>query len=383
MVETKVKPGNPLKAGFGIASYPHWALRFWHGMLLGDWIRLLARNGFRIHPWRIGLACTVTYLAAINSMLHLVQEIVYGRRIEEIEIKDPPLFILGHWRSGTTWMHELLACDPRFAFPSTYECFAPNHFLLTGGFLPRLLGILLPKKRISDSMPAGFECPQEDEFALVNMGCPSPYLHMAFPNEPPCHMELLDMEGVPEVELLQWKRDLTRFMKAMTLQKQKPLVLKSPPHTGRIGLLAEMFPGSRFIHLTREPCSLFASTRRLWVVLHAAQGLQLPDNGGLKEHVLSCLERMYRGFENQRRAIDPMRICDLRYEDLVLDPVRQMERIYDRLGLGDFEPVRGKMQTYLENRRHYRAHPYEQPDAQTHAEIHRRWSGYAEKYGYA
>jgi hypothetical protein len=298
-------------------AYPVWSPRFWHGMLFGDWIKMLARNRFRIHPTRLGLAFSVTCCTCFNSLMHLLQVLLFRRKVAETELEYPPVFIIGHWRSGTTYLHELMVRDRRFAYPNTYECFAPNHFLVTRRITPWIVGILLPKKRPMDNMGTGINNPQEDEFALANMGCPTPYWRMAFPNEPPCYLELLDMEGVSEEVLQRWKRDMVWFVKALTYYKKKTLVLKSPPHTGRIAVLSELFPGAKFIHITRDPESLFVSSRRLWPSLEFAQGLQIPKNENLDEFILTAFERMYHGFEKQRSNIHPNCICDVRYEDLM------------------------------------------------------------------
>ena len=89
--------------------------------------------------------------------------------------------MIGHWRSGTTLLHELLVRDPRHTYPDTYACFAPNHFLVSGWWMKPCLKVLLPSQRPIDNMPAGWDHPQEDEFALCNMGVPSPYLTIIFP----------------------------------------------------------------------------------------------------------------------------------------------------------------------------------------------------------
>ena len=91
-----------------------------------------------------------------------------GRRIAQQPIKDAPIFIIGHWRSGTTLLHELMSLDERFTFPTTYECFVPNHFLISAWF-DAWLKCLLPKQRPMDNMALGWDRPQEDEFALCNM----------------------------------------------------------------------------------------------------------------------------------------------------------------------------------------------------------------------
>jgi len=217
---------------------------------------------------------------------------------------------------------------------------------------------------------------------LGNMGCPTPYWRMAFPNEPPCYMELLDMEGVSDELLARWKHDMEWFVKAQTFYKQKPLILKSPPHTGRVGVLSQLFPGARFIYITRDPDALFSSSRRLWPSLDDAQGLQVPKNRDLDEYIFSAFERMYHGFEKQRTSLAPNQIIDVRYEDVVRDPVGQLETIYKHLDLGDFEVFRGVLQAYAAEQKDYQANRHEQLEPEIRAEIRRRWAGYFEKYGY-
>jgi len=365
----------------GLNRYPFYAPRFWHGMLLGDWIRLAWRNKLRIHPRRWGLAFTVSNVCLFNSVMHAAQEALYGRAVANTEVTDPPIFVIGHWRSGTTWLHELLVLDERFAYPTTYECFAPNHFLLTGRFLPRLIWFLLPPKRPMDNMVVSFDHPQEDEFALMSMGAPSPMLRMAFPNDPPPYMELLDMVDVDPREQELWQATLWRFVRMQTYLKRKPVVLKSPPHTGRVGLLAKMFPGARFVHIVRHPDTLFASNRRLWMSLDFAQGFQIPRHEHLDEFVFRAFERMYGGFERQRQSLDLDCICDVRYEDLVENPVREVQTVYEKLGLGDFGQVRGKVEQYVTRKRDYQPNRHQLEPA-IKDEIRRRWAGYFETYGY-
>ena len=172
-----------------------WIPRFWDGMCLGGWLRLLARNRFRVAPRRIAMALLIVGIGAFNFFLWLLQTAIYGRRIDRAKIEKDPIFVIGHWRSGTTMLHELLVLDSRHTFADTYACFAPNHFLVSSWWVKPLLQILLPSRRPMDNMAAGWDRPQEDEFALCNMGVPSPYLTITFPNHPPQDQEYLDMRG--------------------------------------------------------------------------------------------------------------------------------------------------------------------------------------------
>ena len=157
--------------------------------------------------------------------------------------------MIGHWRSGTTLLHELLVLDSRHTYADTYDCFAPNHFLVSSWLIRPTLGLLMPARRPVDNMAAGWDHPQEDEFALCNMGVPSPYLTAAFPNCPSQYPEYLDLRDVPPAAVQRWKDSLRWFLTCLTVRRPKRIVLKSPAHTCRIKVLLEMFPNAKFVHI--------------------------------------------------------------------------------------------------------------------------------------
>ena len=366
--------------------YPFWSPRFWHGLRFSEWIRLCAKHRFRIHPLRWPMALMITLFTPCNSLMGLLQRLIYGRKIDATVIEQSPVFILGHWRSGTTYLHELLELDSRFATPDTYQCFAPRHFLLTGWMMRTFGGWLLPKHRPMDNVTAGWTRPQEDEFALLTLAAPTPYERMAFPNEEPPYLEFLDMEGCDEADLKKFEKGLRDFVKAITFVNGKRVLLKSPPHTGRVAFLSRLFPGAKFIHIVRDPYALFPSTVRLWKSLDEVQGLQMPlgtaaDEVKREEYVYECLTRMYRGFEKQRPEIDPKNICDLRYEALVQDPVEEIRRVYQELGLDDFAALQPPLEAYVSKQKDYQPNKHEL-DEEMKTKIPQRWGAYYERYGY-
>src|SRR5260370_121735 len=179
------------------SSRREWAPRFWEGCNFGAWMRLLARNGFAVQ-WRYAyIAVIVTVVSIFHTVLRWVQLALYGRRIKRTQIRAAPIFIIGHWRTGTTLLHELLILDERHNYPNTYQCLAPHHFLLTEKLFTRLFRFLLPSRRPMDNMAAGWDRPQEDEFALCMLGAPSPYLTIAFPNHPPQDHAAFNLVDLP------------------------------------------------------------------------------------------------------------------------------------------------------------------------------------------
>ena len=359
-----------------------WIPRLWDGMNVSALVRELVRGRFRLGPTRVAMAgIAVGIGAGIHAPLWLLQELLYGRKIRQTEIKDQPLFIIGHWRSGTTLLHELMILDERHTYPNSYACFSPNHYLLTKSFFPRMLNFLMPECRPQDNMAFGWERPQEDEFALCNLGVPSPYLMLMFPNDPPPYQDYLDMEGITEADVARWQQGLLWLLKCLTVESQKRVVLKSPPHTARIKTLVDLFPDARFIHIYRDPYVVFPSTVNLWKRLSRDEGLQKPKHEGLEEYVFQTFTRMYDAFERDRKLIAPGRFCEVSYEQLVDDQVGQVERIYDELGLGEFGRVRPRLEEFVTSQADYKRNRY-QLDPQVRAEIARRWAPFIEKYGY-
>ena len=374
-------PPKPKSEKTPTNAYHWYTPRFWVGMLVSTWWRLLWRHRFRATPTSWGMMFTTSLITPFNSICRIVQELFYGRAIDKFRVEEPPVFIIGHWRSGTTFLHELMMLDPRNTFATTYDCFAPNHFLATGWLVPKMLWFLLPSRRPMDNVAAGWDRPQEDEFALMNMGLPSPYLTMAFPNDPPEAQNYLDLSGLTEEEHNTWKRGLLRFMQALSLRDRKRIVLKSPPHTARIKTLVEMFPNARFVHLVRDPLVLYPSTIRLWLSLYESQAMNSPPYHRLQEHVFESFERMYRAFESQKQLIPPGQFCEIRYEDLAQDPLGQLRMIYEKLELGDFEKLLPLVRPFVESLKDYKTNRHEM-DPQTRDAIARRWGDYARRYGY-
>ena len=356
--------------------------RFWHGMLFSTWTKLLAEHRMAIALRKIPVVSAITGFSVFNSMLRVLQESMYRERADRVPISAAPVFIIGHWRSGTTLLHELMVLDEKHNYPTTYQCFAPNHFLITESIVSRWLGFVLPSRRPMDDMATGWDKPQEDEFALCNLGIPSPYLAMAFPNHPAPYPEYLDMEGLSEEQIQEWKDALLWFLKRVTYKTNRRIILKSPPHTARIKVLLDVFPKAKFVHIVRDPYAVFPSTVRLWKSLNQTQGLQVPKHKGLEEYVFSSFERMYKNFQEQKALVDPENFYELRYEDLVADPIPQVQAIYEQFDLGEFEKVASKLEHYFEQKQNYKVNKHKL-DPALRDEITRRWGDYIQRYGYA
>jgi hypothetical protein len=358
-----------------------WQPHMWEGMSFGAWLRLMWRNRCAVWWPYWYVAGTVTLVSFMHSLITLLQEAIFGRKIRATPIVNPPIFVIGHWRTGTTLLHELLALDDRHTYPTTYECLSPHHFLLTEKLFTRIFCWLMPSQRPMDNMKMGYDRPQEDEFALCMLGQPSPYLTIAFPNHLPQDQEFLSLENVRPTAVARWKKALLHFYQQITFKNRKRLVLKSPPHTCRIPVLQQLFPGAVFINIVRDPYVVFPSTVNLWKSLYKLHGLQKPTYQGLEKYVLETGWGLFKRLEETRDQVAPERFHEVKYEDLVSDPVGQMQALYEHLGLGGFEQVRPRLEAYFAAQKDYQTNRYQLTEDQR-AEVTESWGRFFERYGY-
>ena len=102
----------------------------------------------------------------------------------------------------------------------------------------------------------------------------------------------------------------------------------------------------------------------------------------LEEYVFEAFEQMYTAFERDRAKLAPGQLHEIRYEDLVADPVGQLEEAYKQLELGGFETIRKSLEKEAVTMKKYHASTY-RPHSRIDAEIARRWQPFLDRYGYA
>lgn len=375
-------PAGDWRHPFRIARSGDGLVYLWHGMRLSTWLRLLSDGGFDVTFNCLPRILAVTAGAPLVSGLALISRIFFSRRVAATKVHRP-VFIIGHWRTGTTLVHELLARDPGLGYPTTHQCFFPETFLVSGGAFNRIYALLMPEKRPFDDMPVGIDRPQEEEFGLVNMGAGSLYRAFAFPRHGPGDSRYLDLEGLTDEERRDWETACLTLVKRLQFVWKKPLVLKSPANTARIKTLARLFPDARFIHIARNPFEVYPSTVRMLKGLMAVQGLQNPPqvDGWIVEYVLSTFERMFAVYERDRYLIPDGRLVEVRYEDVIADPKGTLSGIYRGLGLGNVGAAEPEFDAYLAERAGHQRNQHVLGDDERRA-IASRWRPYFERFGY-
>ena len=315
---------------------------------LDAWRRLshkIDSHGVR-PPWRTRVAYWLS--GAVHSMLFRIQSASHTEKIR-IVVTPPPVFLLGFWRSGTTLLHELFCCDPRFGYPSTYACLNPSHFLLTEGAVRRRDTGQQQTRRQMDDMRYSWISPQEDEFALLALGAPSAYEALISPLLMRDARALLDLCRQAKEEQERWSRVLRYFVQLLAVQQGKTMVLKSPPHGFRLPLLTSLFPQAHYVVIERNPYEVFASNLTLWRTLLEMYSLEVVQPEDIENFVLDAYVLHEQILAEGVGRLNAGSLARVRYEDLIADPIGQMARLYAELGLGEFDKTRPRMAQYLQS----------------------------------
>lgn len=340
------------------------------GITFGDWLRLLRKERFRISPICWPRAGWLTGMSLWNSLAARSVERRFGPAIRTTRV-EAPVFILGHYRSGTTHLHELLSHDTRFASPNRYQTFNPRTFLGTQSWLSPIVEPFMLPRRV-----------QEDEVAFMVLTQLSPYMDWCFPRSRDGYGRYLTFRGAEADEVAAWSAAMDYFLKSLTLKMGKPLILKSPPHTARMRLLLDVFPDARFIHIRRDPYAVFVSTIGLLKAIRPVFRLQRGPKEIDVEAVLQTYATMYSAYFADRETVPSSQLVEVAYEDLERDPIGQLRTIYEQLSLADFEPARPAIESYLASIAGYRKNRHPNIDDDTRQRIARAWSQCFDAWGY-
>ncbi len=381
---TRRRRAKPRVPALTIERYGGRLIYFWFGMRFVALIKLFWRGRFSFTLNCIPDTLLLFLWVPWNSVLYWISEAKYATRARTAPLDKPPIFVIGHWRTGTTLLHDLFSVDPHLAYPTTFECFFPHHFLLTEGTLPKVMKVLLPKRRPQDDVPVGFDRPQEEEFAMMMLGQGTPYLTHAWPRFGPADSDYLDFKGLSEADKKTWADAYVWLYRRLALKHEnKRLVMKTPANAARLKLLTKLFPDARYVYLARNPLDVFPSTVKLWRALYSTQGLHNPPrlDPWLDDYILDMFVRLTEDYEEDRHLIPKNHLVELRYEDFVKDPVANMLDIYARLGIEGFAEAEAPMREFLRDRSEHQVSRYELPEALKRKVI-ARLKPYIDRFGY-
>ena len=312
---------------------------------------------FRIQ-WRYWPRFLLTLLInLINWPFRAYEKYFINPKYREGKGDPPVIFIIGHWRSGTTHLHNLLCQDPQMGYTTTYQSVFPDTvFNKVGRFLfEGFSRILIPGKRAGDNVRLGTKLPQEEEFTLGANTPLSFYYFWMFPKKLRYFYEKsIRFKDCSPSLLRQWQEDYRLLIrKSLANTKKEVYLSKNPSNTGRMSHLLEVFPNARFIHIHRNPIEVFLSMDNFFRNMMPHLQLQQITPEERKRCIIDLYKALMQDFVRQKPDIPNERLVEIAYCDLIAQPMETLAFIYDSLAIPGFEDSRDAFAAYLEQKEGY------------------------------
>jgi hypothetical protein len=355
------------------------------GIETQDWFQLLQKNHWRVDPVYLHRLAFVGALSMPTTLAGRLEDMRYGRRLANTEIDPPPLFVIGHWRSGTTHLHNLLGRLPGHTYPTVYQVVFPTCFLSTDSTMTRLTGGLMGGTRTYDNVKHGWHEAAEDEIALAKLTGLSPYIAFMFPDDAARYEKYVDFIECGTAEREKWKEAFRYFVKKIMLQTNgNQVVVKSCTHTARIRILLEMFPNAQFVHIHRHPYEVFASTMHMRAHTDWENFFHLPDTDPelvRKQQTLALGQRIFERVVEDRALIPEGNYFEIAYQDLVGHEAEVIEKIYAQFRLPGWDAAKPVLDSYLQGVAGYKRNKLNL-DQRTRDDVYEWWNASFQAFGY-
>lgn len=326
----------------------------------------------------------ITWLSRMFVPAYALQDVIFNKRIRKISFKDhPPLFILGLWRSGSTHLHYLMACDPQFGYLKNHQAFTFNMSLLSKDRLNRILNVFVPGGRPQDNIKLTLDDPAEEEQPFSTMSARSSIHSFFFPRNQSYFRKYHLFQQISEKEKVAWQEDYLHLLREISYYTgKKDLLLKNPHNTGRVKELLELFPDARFIFLHRDPYTVFQSTVKLYNRMINSQFLQFIGQQEIQNIILENNALIMQKYRVEREMIPQGNLLELAFDELEKDPMSAIDRIYKELNLEGLDEARPRMEAYLASVKTYRKNTYLDLSPELVKEINLRWEPWFRDFGY-
>ncbi len=350
---------------------------------LGTLIKVFSQN--KINPKRRGIVLKCFLISILVQPMIWLQKLIYGFRLRRVKLKEEksPIFILGHWRSGTTHLQTLLAQDPELGTLDYYMNFMVNLCFLGRGWLDKYLQKHMPEKRPMDNIKISSSAPQEEEMCLVNMTSHAAVYSMMFPQNRTYFRKYQLFEGINPKEKKQWAKFYDEVLRMIGYyNKGKRVMTKNPFNTSRVKELLELYPDAKFIYIHRNPYEVYSSTHKLYKTSIETQILQELTPELKEEMIFENYRLILNKYLAERDLIPKGNLVEIGYQDLSEDWESAVQHIYQQLNIPGYEQALPHFKAYMDTVANYEKNRFKPLEEATKARIKEEWGFSFGEWGY-
>jgi omega-hydroxy-beta-dihydromenaquinone-9 sulfotransferase len=329
------------------------------GIQLRIFLQMIRNNKISLCPKYFFRLFFLLQNALWASLFAWREKQIYGKQIAEYKMPLAPVFIIGHWRTGSTFLHQLMNLDENLAAPTLFQTAQPNGFIVSYRYFRPLMKIFLGKTRPFDQIKNSMDEPQEDEFALVRLTGFSPMLGLVFPKDRKFFLNgssaFLPLN--PD-ELEAWKKQTISFYNKLAWNSKKQLVLKNPFHSFRIKELLEIFPNAKFIHIYRNPLDVVPSTVRMWSIVGSQNTMNRMWKNPEISDITTLLNSLLDKIDSDKHLIPKGSFTEVRFEDLETDVIGTLKKAYIEIGFFFSDRFEKRLITFQQENKDYKKNQY-------------------------
>jgi hypothetical protein len=294
---------------------------------------------------------------------------------------NPPIIVLGLPRSGTTFLHRLLAQDPQNRGLYFWELIrqAPP---VNGKDSRRIKAKLeyTTFQRLSVNLDH-IHVIRESEYEECIWLMATTFYSGAFYVLAPVFSYILWCMKQDRLKVYEEYIQLLKIFQAATPDRR--LTLKAPAHTGSLPEINRLLPEAVLVQTHRHPVDVVNSINSLiyWAHYNVVERIDIKKMAQCHLDMLqyeinrNLLSRKYHGIE----------VCDILYEELLADPLGVVKKIYHKHGIPLSNMAEAKMKVFIAaNPQHkHGAHKYRTDDfGIAEHQITERFEDYMEQFGY-
>jgi len=263
---------------------------------------------------------------------HWVELLVYGSRIKKHKLEHPPVIILGHWRSGTTYLQRLLCAHNHTAYLTQYEALLPLGTSIHSFVFRPVVQFFFSAFKMqhpAHQLPMTVDFPSEEDIALIAAGFP--YTAM--------WGHIYSNEAIPFFEKYLILKDGSKEQKSFLnfysylanrigyFNKGKHLVLKTPANTTRIKELIQLYPDAKFIYISRDKEEVYHSTIKL-LQNNKIHWLQAMSREQMDEVFDYGYKHTLEEYERTKSLIPSSNLIELSMKEQIDSPVAVLKKLY-------------------------------------------------------
>jgi omega-hydroxy-beta-dihydromenaquinone-9 sulfotransferase len=332
------------------------------GITVRSFIQQLGKNKFSFSPRYLIRILFIFQSAFWSSLFAFIENRRFKKKILSSPVPDDPIFIIGHWRSGSTYLHQLMSKNSELKAPSLFEVAIPKGFLSSGAYYRPVFSAMLSEHRPMDNVKMGFDEPQEDEYAFYRLSNYSPLEYLIFPPDRSFPLSNLSSFLPEGKERKRWAEAVRFYYRKLHFKSRKRIISKNPFNSLRIPELISLFPNARFIHIYRNPLIVVPSTIHMFSIVQKQNCLN--GNGTIPtvEEITRLYDRVISEIKYSFSQIPPVCYTEIKFEEFEVDPVKSLQKIYEKFNVPFGDDQQKKLYQFLSENGNYRKNTYQLTD---------------------